>query len=107
MQITLPSPESMVIVFLLPCVDSALTRPLQTRVPSELSLQLLLTLPYAEFMVNGLRLPCAERQHVHVRCRLGYLTNWLSQSTLSTRLHLKIKEDAIQPPVTMNHSPGL
>jgi len=54
MLITLPSPESMVIDLLLPCAESARTRPLQTRVSSELSLQLLLTLPYAEFMVNGL-----------------------------------------------------
>jgi len=95
----------MVTGLLLPCVESARTRPLQTRIPSELSLQLLLTLPYTEFLVNGLRRPCAERHHAHVRCRLGYLVNWLSQSTLSARLQLKIKEDAIQAPVKINHSP--
>ena len=54
-------------------------------------------------MVNGLLLPCAECQHVYVSCRLGYITNWLSQATLSGRLQLKIKEESIQPLVTMNH----
>jgi len=58
-------------------------------------------------MVNGLRLPCADRQHVHVRCRRGFLMNWPNQNALSTRLQHKIKEDAIQSPVKMNHTSGV
>jgi len=44
---TLSYAEALVNGLLLPCADSARTSPLQTGAPSELSLQLLLTLPYA------------------------------------------------------------